>query len=292
VSDFLTSLASFVERGVAAIKTASLPPQIIETFPQDHPLAGQPAVVRTLKRTIDADGNAAFEYVETPAARALPSPFSPRAEHVTEHRYASLESFARDAKGRVWLDGALFANHEAVILDEGRPELGSFRLPLARHPAFTRWSALGTGLPIEISHTDLANLLLDNREDLAVPTQAAEFGAMLVTNSFEIDDDGERISFAVKTGKRTEQGMPRVVTASFPAFIGAWPPGDEPKFEARFRVRPYRTRTGAAFRVIWINAADYEQAARASLLDAVRSALPECVVLLGHPDARHFVIPS
>lgn len=186
-----------------------------------------------------------------------------------------------------------------VLLDEARPELGLLRYHVARHPAWSRWlEGMGGGGLIDRSHHELADTLLDNREDLEDPAVALVLAQFRSAKTVEYDADlgdagheGLRVTWKGSGGAKGPQGqveVPREFTARLPAYTGPWAPGEEPRHLARFRLRVLPGDPEPVFRCSWVNFADYELEASRALLEAIRIGLAGTPVYAGTPDVQHF----
>lgn len=240
------------------------------------------------------------------------------AELVVEHRFADLESLRSWLTGHrlvtdrsvAFVHGAAFEPHElTVMLDEDHPEVGLVEFFIVRHPAWERWfRGAGGGEAIDLTHHELADLLLDNREDLdepAVASVVAQFrSAKTVTYDGDLGDNGhEGVLVQWKgsggqAGATSEVALPREFTATLPAWSGPWAPGEEPRHLARFRLRVLPPAADAptsspTFRLLWVNALDYELEAKRALLTRCQASLDGLVgrVVAGRPLAHRFVTP-
>lgn len=300
MANIIDNIIAGAERVAERLRLGQLDEQITEAYPDDHPLAGQPARVRTLKRT--AQG---FEYVTDAAARDLPARHAPLAERVVRHSFANLDSLAsflgHHAQAAAFLDGAWFHPMKLeALLDPDEPQRGAVTALLGRHPAFLRWAqAFGVGAARDITLTDLADHCRDNVEDFEDELTARLLSTLHVGGESAESVDAESgssssVRWKVKGGREEQAEIPRQILVRFPAFVGAWEPGQEPSFDAYYRLRvvPPRGDRKLAVRVLWVNAGDYEQLARASLLEAVMAALSGHPVYLGSPHVDRYVVPS
>lgn len=310
---------------VTAIAESKLPHQIIETYPETSQAAGARAGSYLLKRT-----ERGFEY-----ALSKPPEFEvqeAQAELVLAHNFShlsSLEDYLRYVIVDLGLNEAAipvpqaFLEFEEIVArcrclpDPSHPEQGWLELCFDRHPAWHRWAGAGSGFVegehVDLSHVQIADLLLDNAEDLDEPMIAQHLATLRAARQVEYDANlsgggsmGVKTSFGLD--KATETRIPREFTARFPAFTGAWwPTGDEladaadpkvdPSFQARFRLRVMPPKndgsTGPIFRLIWTNALDFEHQARLALGARCREVLRDVAqVYLGRPSVHRYILPK
>lgn len=195
------------------------------------------------------------------------------------------------------------ATVRGLALDE--PQRGTATCSVARHPAWLRWSrALDPRRQhTDLSHVELADLLLDSQEELVEPMLAKQIAQFHAVRTVEYDADlaegasqGVRVAWAGKGGQRGAEGavaVPRTFEARIPAYSGAWEPGEEPRHLARFRVRvgPGDDSGAPKFRVSWADAFAFEQEAADALLGRVRELMDDHPVYRGVPKAEAFVLP-
>lgn len=300
-------------RGLAlTLVEAKLPHEIPIAYPPGSPGEGAPAGRFLLQRT--AEG-AQYVWAGAPAAyKAQPA----IAELVVDHKLTDLTSLSR-----------YLTDHEAVaesevfvsappsqpanlrmVLDAEQPELGGASVVVPRHPAWQAWAApfgrAASAAPVDLTHEQLADLLMDNAEDLVEPALAALLSrfrsAVKIEQDVSLDSEGSsglRIEFA---GRSSVEGapakLPRTFAALFPAHTGAWPAGEEPKLRAEFRLRVLPPKKGAespmpTFRLTWTNAAAYELAAARLLEARVMEVIePPTRVYLGVADIQHVLLPN
>ena len=231
------------------------------------------------------------------------------AEHSFSHSFDDLDSLtewvgeAISAGGErsLFVETPIFNRALVTCLDEHRPELGKVHATIDRHPAWRRWSeGAGRGEHIDLTHLELADLLVDNVEDLDDPTIASIVKAFRAAKTVEYDADLDEVgAIGLRTtwkgNSKADVSVPREFTASFPAFSGAWDPGAEPKFRAAFRLRlvpPKGEATAPTFRILWVNAREYELSAARALKARVVELAEGVPVYLGRADAKHFAIPQ
>lgn len=257
---------------------------------------------------VDRDGGY-YDWIPAPRPEAIPA----MTEHVIAHHFDDLDSFAAYLLGSD--DRAVFVrcvgdgDHiEAIAMNELEPEGGSLLLVAPRHPVFLKWRRAVTPAGIvDLSHSDLADLLLDNAEDLAQPVIAKMLAHFRAARSIEYAADldtgsemGVRVSWSGRGAgdpKTTDAKVPREFTAHLPAYTAIWEPGSESKHEAKFRLRviPPRGSDGGAqptFRLSWTNLAEFELEAAQAVQEAIKASIGEDIsVYLGRPGAKHYVIP-
>lgn len=325
---------------VTAIAESKLPHQIVETYPETSQAAGARVGSYLLKRT-----EKGFEY-----ALVRPPSFgveNAQAELVIDHDFLHLSSLrdylvvapvgpgAKSSSDGEYPQAFLRFNDDATATCiclpwPTHPEFGQAELGFDRHPAWHRWARVGTGFAagqqhvdlgigfaagqhVDLSHVQIADLLLDNAEDLDEPMIAKHLSALRAARQVEYDANlNAGGSMGVKTtfglDRSTETVIPREFTARFPAFTGAWwPTGDEladaaepnvdPSFQARFRLRVMPPKgdgsTGPIFRLIWTNALDFEHQARLALGARCREVLRDVAqVYLGRPSVHRYILPK
>lgn len=320
----IESLVGAAKGLVTAIAEAKLPHEVLETYPETSQASGARYGRYLLART-----EKGFEYrLTSPAAF---EPEEARAELVLGHAFSHLSSLADFLVGFSGaLDGIPVAEaylsfvggvaNVHCLTNPDRPEEGRLGLVFDRHPAWHRWSRVGPGfaegLHADLSHVQIADLLLDNAEDLDEPLIAKHLSSLRAARQVEYDANlSGGGSMGVKTifglDRASETQIPREFTARFPAFTGAWwPTGDEladvedadaagrtadPAFQARFRLRVMPPKDGASpiFRLIWINARDYEHQARLALGARCREVLKDVArVYLGTPSVHRYILPK
>ena len=90
--------------------------------------------------------------------------------------------------------------------------------------------------------------------------------------------------------------VPRDFSASFPAFASVWPLGKEQKHVAKFRLRviasPSTSDAQPLFRVLWVNAAEYEAEAIAALRTHVAATLAREVFVATPSIQRYLLLPG
>jgi hypothetical protein len=193
----------------------------------------------------------------------------------------------------------------AYAIDAGQPQLGQCVMDIHRHPRWRAWHGeVGAGISMGMSHHQLADLVLDNREDLEQPELADHLAAFRSVRSVEYDADlgdggheGVKVQFKGSGGQQGASGnlpVPREIRAAIPAYTGPWNPGDEPKHLAIFRLRvmPPKGDGPPMFRIRWANAADYELEATHALIARVRVVMGDRPVYAGVPSSRRVIIPE
>lgn len=300
VSEIVTALQSFKDQALKA----SMPTQIVVPYPPGTPAAGVEAG-RFLLRLESGDHH--YQWEPAPLIQASTQAI---AENIITHAFLDLESFVRwlpDAGASVFLEAQPFSQAALRALNEGAPERGAQTMLFQRHPSWLRWSfGAGQGAHKDLTHVQIADLLLDNAEDLTQKEIAKMFAVFRAARTVEYVGDhdtgaamGVRVNWKGGSAAETvDAAVPREFTASIPAFTGAWAPGKEPHHEARFRVRVIPPRgegpdAQPKFRILWLDAQDFELDAAAALKDAVAKAFgSKAPVYLGTPHAQHFVMPG
>lgn len=299
-------------RGMALTLTeAKLPHEIAVDYPPGSPAAGAPAGRFLLQRTSEGAQfvwhNAPAAYKPQPAIADLRvghdlTDLTSLSRYLTDHNEeAGAEVYVLAQPGR--------AATLRLVLEAERPERGGALTTVPRHPAWLAWAspfgAWGSPL-VDLTHEQLADLLMDNAEDLAEPALAVLVSrfraATKIVQDVSLDSEGSsglRVEFE---GRSSADGapakLPRAFTARFPAYSGAWAAGEEPRHEARFRLRVIPPKRGAespmpTFRLSWVNAAEYELAAARALETRVMEVIePPTRVYLGTPSIEHVVLPQ
>lgn len=310
--NLVQSIVDGVEKLVAGVSLLRMPAVIEVKYPSGHPAKGEDAGRFLLERGEDGISykwqQAPYSLMRHPAI----------ADVVTRHEFTNLDSLvaylatwhappSRDASKAVFVHGSRFASQRVTaLLDEPHPEVGSVSLEVHRHPAWVRWSkAAGNGEAKDLDHVALADLLLDNAEDLVEPMLAQALAKFRAAQEIEHTSDQDSagsmgVKLTWKTGvgtgsdsKSSDARVPREFVANIPAFVGAWAPGKEPRHEARFRLRvvpPKNKDAMPLFRIIWLNAPDYDQAAREALHEQVEGVFEGAApVYSGSPVVERFV---
>ena len=292
-------------RGTAeAVAQMRMPVTIEVRHPETHPLAGELAGILVLRR--DAQGS---EY--RPVVLPSISPREAIAANVISHQIRDIDDVAdcleRHGDGRqiyVYTDEGP-GGGEAVIraVDDMHPELGVIKMSVFRHPSYQRWRAVvGHGEHCDISHGDLADLVLDNRGDLVDPKLAdilAQFrSAREVIHDADLGAAGSigvRVQWKGSGGREgatSDVVIPDEIHISIPAYSGAWPGGQEPRHAATIslRVLPPQDDGAPLFRLTWRDAADYEIIAASALIARVREVITDRPVYHGVPIQTHVVL--
>ncbi len=295
---------------IGAIADAKLPPVIEETYAPGSAAAGTPRGRWTLRR--DAEG--AVSYAYSAADRAY-SHQQAVAELEVGHVFDDLASLVAFARGRE-PDPEVFVHTRPfepaavkMVLNPVAPELGGCMLTINRHPAWVRWAAkTGRGTAVDLTHVELADLLLDNAEDLEQPAIAKVIAAFRSARTVAYDADldaggsmGVKVTWSSgSTAKSGDVAVPREFAARFPAYFGVHAPGDEPVHvvhRALFRLRvmpPKNPEQSSAplFRVLWVNALDYELAAATAMHERIDSAFEHAEVYRGTPGVTHRILAT
>jgi len=254
--------------------------------------------------TQDKDG---LRYVHAGTPKPEPAP----AKLVRKHRFISLDDLAAYSCGDIetvlsvaFVATSSFVGAAVVVLYEDHPEMGARDMVVDRHPAWQRWSAgAGKGEHRDLTHHQLADLLLDNQEDLdqaALAPLVAQFrAAKVITYDADLGSNGHvgvKATFkgtGGKGGTTTDVELPREFMAHIPAYSGAWTPGHEPRHVARFRLRvmpPSGEGAEPVFRLIWVNAKDYELEAARALVFHVRETLKPIPTYSGSPSCSRYFL--
>jgi hypothetical protein len=277
--DFFDGLRALAE----AVQVARQPHEIVIRYPSGSAGHGAEAGRFLLRHSEESTD---YEWKATPREIGR---YEAMSELVVNHRFLSLDSFGRFlnqyAAPAIFLgpDKGTLSMEIIGLLEPEHPERGHICLDIPRHPVFKRWSRVtGFGEMKDLDHLALADLLIDNQEDLVEPLLArvvSSFrGARQIDYSADLDTShsmGVRVTWRGSPQgdpKSTDAQLPRTFSARIPAFTGGWPPGEEPKHEAIFRLRVVAPKEGAApiFRVMWLNAAEYELEATRALEDLVQ----------------------
>lgn len=302
-------VSGVVKSAIGYVEGARMPHEIVVNYPEGSQARGAEAGRFLLKRASDG---AHYVWSETPREYERPLVTADVEINHTFLDLGSLLSFL-EAEGdpapgddagtkAIFIYGQPFGCRSlSALLDDLNPQEGSLSLAFQRHPAWVRWSNIvGHGQHKDLDHLSLADLLLDNAEDLEEPTLAQYLAQFRSAKSIEYSADhdtgaaqGLMVRWSGRAGadKTTEAKVPREFAANISAYVGAWPPGEEPTHRAMFRLRvipPKGEAVTPTFRLTWVNALDYENEAASVLASAVRSktTLP---VYLGEPNVRRYV---
>jgi len=283
------------------------PHEIPVAYPATSPAAGHQAGRYLLVR--DSQG-ARYQWYCDPI---LTEPDRALAEIVREHSFSDLSSFAAYVNSRsdgsdplddlvCFVGTRLCSTASATVHDDLAPETGGLEVDFPRHPRFERWIYAvrkGHDGVVDLTHHELSDLLLDNREDLEEPMLATHVARFKAAKTIEYDADlGDAASIGVKAtwkgqgGKTSELGLPREFGVVIPAYVGAWAPGDEPVHRASFTLRVIPPKEGAEplFRLTWVNLGDFELQASAALVETVKGAL-KVPTYAGRFSATHYMLP-
>lgn len=305
----LTDLIDAVKKLVGEWADLKRPATVEVVHATSHPRAGQVAGHFVL--SADEDGKSAYVWQRFDDGTV--QQHAAQAELVVAHEFTDLASLVRyldqkvvdvgRARAKVFI-GASPNSIDAVVtalLEEEHPERGALTLRFQRHPEWQRWmSRLCGGQHVDLTHEQLADLMLDGKEALGQPVLASQIAVFRAVKTFVHESDfdtgattGFRAEFAGKSGNGTGKvDVPREFDATFPAFVGAWEPGAEPKHTAIFRLRvipPKGADTLPLFRLTCSNAPDYDQEARRALREAVAAQLVNHDVYAANPKVQRFV---
>jgi len=284
-----------------SIAQIRMPPVIAVKHSDSSPMAGHDLGLLVLERT-----SAGSSYrLDRPARADL----APAVNSLTRnHYFTDLADFAK------WLDKSLPAASAFVKinvgaaqiegLDEAFPEFGKVTMAVPRHPIYMRWLSGTGGGEKDLTHSELADLLLDNREDLTDAAIADHLAAFRMAKTISYDanlgdggHEGVKVSWKGSGGQEGASStmlVPREIKAALPAYCGAWPPGEEPRHTAIFRLRVLPPIDGAAplFRIMWVNYAEYDLDAGLTLTDRVREVCGDRAVYSGSPFSAKVILPK
>jgi len=299
----LSEIIQHIRGALESVGQMRMPTTVRFDYPKFHPLAGEPAVQMTLVR--DANG-----------ARYTEASLGDRPPHAVvsplriDHEIHDLDDFARyvsadDSFGQGFVIALPFVAALIVAVDEARPERGSVTMEVKRHPAWARWASVaGTGTHRDLSHGELADLVLDNRPDLAEPALADVLAQFRSAREVVYDADlgstgysGVKVIWKGRGGQQgaaTDVAIPDEFEAMVPAYTGAWPAGEEPRHKATFRLRvlPPQDDSAPLFRILWVNAVDFELEAANALVLQVRGLVDALPVYRGTPSSTHVMLPG
>lgn len=283
----MTNLFETLRAGLAALSSAVLsakmPHEIDLVHPPQHPFAGLPAGKLLLRINERGAGYEAAPFMVRPTLIDAVETLSSRTDfraldsalmYLRDHEHNNGAEIFVDAK-----DGA-----EALVtayLDATRPKIGVVHAVVRRHPTWCRIADVfidASDEPMgwaELSHEELADLLLENTDFLVHPELAlivARFsGARRVSYEANLETErtqGVRIEWrgASVDAKGEPVQLPREIEMNIPAHVGAWEPGREPLINARFALRVLgREDAAPVFKLCWTNRAEHEMAARKAL---------------------------
>jgi hypothetical protein len=294
-----------IQKLVAMVAVWKLPATIEWNHPGHSPLAGMPAGMLTLKR----GENSKTEYVVT----NLPTVdlYQAVAQVVSDHKLRDLTDLAsyltasaEFAGMSVWVDDVAFGEATIRVVNVDHPERGKLTMAVKRHPSWVRWSKVvnPNNLYTDLSHAQVADLVLDGQEDLKDPKAAYALckfrGVRSVEYDADLGDSGHeavRVTFKGTNGAKADLGVPRELELLLPAYAGAWDPGEEPRHLAliRLRVVPPKDDGAPTFRLSWADAPAYELTAARALVDRTRDVLGKLVpVYQGTPSSARYVLPK
>lgn len=281
----LGELTAAVRGLVHSLSEQKMPTSIEVKHPPTSPLAGDTAGLLVLER--GPQGGTSYKWHQAPTA-SPPEKLADYNRTATCEDIESALALRQEGDSSVALSCPAFKPAKLVLLrNTGVPDEGHAETEVARHPAWLRWVAkIGTGQAVTLSHKDFADLLLDNREDLVEPMIATVVSSFKAAKTVEYDaelDDSESMGLKVTWKGGTKHGnvaVPRSFQAKVPPYAvrGALVPSETIVMDIRVRVVKGEDEDGEAqpvFRLIWVNALDYEEAAALALCAKVRAACKE-----------------
>lgn len=281
----MTNLFEAMRAGLAALSSAVLsakmPHEIDLVHPPQHPFAGLPAGKLLLRINGRGAGYEAAPFMAKPTLIDAVETLSSCADfggaldsalmYLRDHEHNNNAEIFVDAK-----DGQPAV--VTALLDATRPKIGVVDAVVRRHPTWCRIASVFTNAKMgwaELSHEELADLLLENTDFLVHPDLAlivARFsGARRVSYEANLETErtqGVRIEWrgASVDAKGEPVQLPREIEMNIPAHVGAWEPGREPLINARFALRVLgREDAAPVFKLCWTNRAEHEMAARKAL---------------------------
>lgn len=318
IGETITSILTAIRGAAAEVRDAKFPHEIPAMFPQGTLGQGMQRGRFLFKR--EANGAGGYELVQD--ERDL-EPEELQAELVLGHKFGDLDSLnewlrTRGVTPEAFITGGAFEQQRIKVpIDPWHPECGTVEFPVTRHPAWAAWTqffkpALGVkGLTVDLDHVSLADLLLDNAEDLIEPMIAKVIASFRAARTVKYNADldsltgfGIQVEWKGSSGgngegaKRGDVQVPREFSAKIPVFAGIWKPGEEAKHEMKLRLRVMAPRDGGkddaapVFRLTWFNAPEMELEALGSLRHQARAMLGGAV-FVGEPSAkRHINVPG
>lgn len=279
----LNTLWDLVGKGISP-RPATIP----MLYPAGHPLAGKeagayvftgngyayqpnPAMARVAKNAdsvqdvtlVDVESTRRFMLLGVPAKSLVPA-------FVKFHR---LE------------DGAALS----WFLDNAVPEAGRAALGLAAHPQTMAWAAFARSR--SLSHAELANFLLDHREELDNPAMANQLAVLKHARTVNYEGDldtgaaqGVRVTFDAKAGGDAKVAIPREFTAHVIPWAGLWPSSEKPKkitVLVRMRlVPPGSSDEAPKFSMVWANEAEFLAEAGEVLVEELDAKLGQFMTIM------------
>lgn len=202
-------------------------------------------------------------------------------------------------------------NGNAVLrgTNTAAPEGGLVHCTIERHPAWQAWTRVVRPHHnhCDLSHTELADLLLDREDDLVEPMLAKVIAQFYAVRTVEYDADmaggsqGVRVRWTGRggaPGAAGQVGVPREIAIRIPVFTGPWPALSEPRTTTSLRVRvvPGGEDARPMFRVSWADLPGLEIDAAEKLEDRVNELISERVegmpLFMGVPNAKSYVLPE
>ncbi len=297
----LENVQTFISRLIDAVNLAKQPHEIVVEFPAGSPGEGTEAGRYLLQR--EALGAARYDWKPTERDVKLVAEVVDFTESHKADDLGSLVALLHGESGAAIFINAKKYDTASIFAPMNRthPAHGGVSFFVARHPGWHRWAQpLVCGRSsVDVTHEQLADLLLDNAEDLAQPQVAQVIAAFRAARTVEYDGDfnttgGIGVKVTFKAGSSQVQ-VPRAFEVKLPSYAGIWPEGEGPVQLARITVRvlpPTKEDAAPRFRLLWVNAAECEHAAAIALEAAVRNAAGEIPVYLGTFSATRYVLPT
>lgn len=286
---------------------AHLPEKIELRYPEQSIIPGQLGTTLVLER--GPNGEAKYRELTLKA----PELVEEVSELVVGHRFDDLFDFSGYVKAEeaaiprtVFVQTAPFDAAAIVALWPEHPEFGGLSQAVKRHPTWIRWaSAVNPGTAhTDLTHQQIADLMLDGQEDLVEKTWARFFARFRFISTMESQSDKQtgdetlKLTFKAsggKAGPEMDVEVPRDIVIRIPAHTGAWDPGEEPRFEAvlRLRIVPPKDEHAPKFRMSWADALGFELAAGEAVVDRVRDVFGTTgtKIYRGRPESTRYVLP-
>lgn len=303
LKDISAAIGAFIDK----INEVRQPHEIVVNYPIGSPAEGALAGRFVLDRS---EKGSAYRWVDAPRAVELEEDVAELVEGHTAKALGSLIDLLQargDEYSAIFVNATPFGAAQIVApLHLDHPKRGSVRFEARRHPSWMRWhQAVGPTLTRDLTHEQLADLMLDNQEDLAQPQIAQVLASFRAAKTVEYDGDyntsggiGVRVAWGGAKGGESVVAVPRSFVAALIPFAGVWDDESQaPREVARFTLRvlpPARGTEDAAprFRITWVNAAEYELRAGALLAAKVAQIAPNEKIYLGTYEAKRYVLPT